>query len=78
MKFPKEWKCIPTSSSDNDEDDSAIVRSSIDPAHIPGLKVVTEGVEDQENRGCCKYYAATLPRGNKFTRQYRLAHFGIG
>lgn len=47
----------------NDENDAVIVRSTIDLAHNLGLKVVAEGVEDQETWGLLQILSCDFAQG---------------
>ncbi len=47
----------------NDENDAVIVRSTIDLAHNLGLKVVAEGVEDQETWNLLKILSCDIAQG---------------
>ena len=52
----------------SDEDDAAIVRSTIDLAHNLGLEVVAEGVENEETRAALALLRCDRAQGYFFTR----------
>jgi EAL domain-containing protein (putative c-di-GMP-specific phosphodiesterase class I) len=52
----------------HDKDDAAIVRSTIDLGHNMGLKVVAEGVENQETLDLLKAWRCDMAQGYFISR----------
>ncbi len=60
---------------DNDENDSVIVRSTIDLAHNLGLTVVAEGVEDKETRDLLQILRCDIAQGYLYAKPLPAAAF---